>query len=84
MEFQLETGRPLLTQDNGLTPLMPPASDHLSKRGSILATQIGIETINDNQGKGHAGISVVKKVKNFFRLNEINSGDGGLGKKERN
>jgi hypothetical protein len=45
---------------------------------------MGIETINDDQGKGHAALSVVNKVKNFFRLNEINSGDGGFGKKERN
>ena len=45
---------------------------------------MGIETINDDQGKGHAALSVVNKVKNFFRLNEINSGDGAFGKKERN
>jgi hypothetical protein len=25
MEFQLETGRPLLTQDHGVAHLMPPA-----------------------------------------------------------
>ena len=87
MEFQLETGRPLLTQENRVTHLMPPADgqeqNHLSKRGSIFnmqLAQIGIETINDDQGKGSAGINVVTKVRNFFRLNEINSGNGAYGK----
>jgi len=29
-------------------------------------------------------MNVVTKVRNFFRLNEINSGTGPYGKKERN
>jgi len=29
-------------------------------------------------------MNVVTKVRNFFRLNEINSGNGAYGKKERN
>jgi hypothetical protein len=52
------------------------------KRNSIQGNKnlaaIGIEVLDDGETKNqkHSAMNVVNKVKNFFRLNEINSGGG--------